>query len=127
MHGIELYLFNPPLSFVFLACPEIPALHGCMVNLQSKAEASHYYMKKFEDADWFIHVPCITLRNYLFDWTLSLLNWVGYFFVPNMGRGHTPYYKEKMRKLGPRELAKKAEMQRLMKWLDMEIDDFLNM
>ena len=124
VHGIEFKVSSPgglpgSLSFVFLVCPEISALHGCMVELGSEPI---YSIDHFEDADWFIEVPCVNVEHYLPCWIEALISWVLYFFAPNMGRGHMPYFEEMVRKLGSRELAKKEEMRRLMNMFDEEVN-----
>ena len=130
VHGIE-FEVSPPsnypgsLCFEFLICPEISALHGCMVELGSKPQ---YSIDHFEDADWFIEVPSVGVEHYLTNWVWALIKWVGYFFVPNMNeRGSTPFseycphLEKRVCELGSRELAKKEEMRRLMNMFDEEV------
>lgn len=131
VHGIEFEVSSPStypgsLSFVFLVCPEIPALHGCMVELGSRPQYSIDY---FEDADWFIEVPSVGVNHCLSNWVWDLIKWVSYFFVPNMNeRGPTPFsehcpgLEKRVCELGSRELAKKEEIRRLMNGFNEEAD-----
>ena len=137
VHGIEFkfgvfestYYF-PPLGFVFLVCPEIPALHGCMVKLTNESENKRH---KFRDADWIIELPdSVSNRSFKY----RLLRWVSYFFIPNMYSGfyrgekldkdfmmsRSSYFKKRVRELGSRELALKEELRRIMNVSNEEVD-----
>jgi hypothetical protein len=99
LFGLDFRLFDPRglypnedrVSFVFLGCPELPALDGRIARVIDHAEAQLYDADAIRSADWVVTAPDIHLRYYLEEWSTQLLAWVKYFFVPDLGywRGQT--------------------------------------
>jgi hypothetical protein len=92
VYGLDFRLFDPRqlypnadrMSFVFLDSPELPALTGCLAQVEDHDQCRPYQSEVIRAADWFVSAPSIHLRYYLEEWSDYLLSWVKYFFVANL-------------------------------------------
>ena len=76
------------MRFVFLDCPNLPALDGRVAQVDDHDECSLYYSEVLKSADWALSYPGIHLRYFLEDWTDRLLSWIKHFFVPDLQYWH---------------------------------------
>mgnify|MGYP006969414823 CR=1 FL=1 len=77
----KLYPHSNRMSFVFATCPELPAIDGAVVQLESQAQCRAYNSEQLRNVDWYVSCPNIHLRYCLEEWTDMLLGWVKCFFV----------------------------------------------
>jgi len=92
VHGIDFRVFDPRnlypsadrISFVFLSCPELPALDGCLAQIENHEQVQAYQSDAIRAADWYVSAPSIHLRYYLEEWSDLLLTWIKQFFVPDL-------------------------------------------
>jgi hypothetical protein len=92
VYGIDLRLFDPRglyphadrVSFVFIDSAELPALRGCIAQLENQQQCQIYGSDVIRLADWYVSAPTVHLRYYLEEWTDMLLSWVKYFFVSDL-------------------------------------------
>jgi hypothetical protein len=92
LFGIDFRLFDPRdlypqadrMSFVFLDSPELPALRGCLAQVETREQCQAYPGEVIRSADWYVSPPNIHLRYYYEEWSDLLLGWVKYFFIPDL-------------------------------------------
>ena len=53
------------MSFVFLESRELPALDGCLAQLENREQCRSYASEVIRAADWYVSAPNIHLRYYL--------------------------------------------------------------
>lgn len=139
--GIDFELFDPRklypsanrVSFVFVQCPEFPALDGCLCQVENKEQCQAYNGQVLQAADWFITTPNIHLRYLHEEWTDRLLGWVKYFFVPDMFFSRYvefsgfESFQEQMRNMPESEQTKRDIVKQLLiEKFDSEADDWIN-
>lgn len=92
VHGLDFRLYDPRdlypqenrVSFVFLESDRLPALNGCVAQLENSQQSAAYGSPEIRLATWFVSGPSIHLRYYLEDWCDLLLSWVKHFFMPDL-------------------------------------------
>ena len=92
LYGIDFQLFDPRglypnadrMSFVFLDSEELPALSGCLAQVEAHQQCQPYQSEVIRLADWYVSAPNIHLRYYLEEWCDFLLSWVKFFFVGDL-------------------------------------------
>lgn len=141
LRGIDFRLFDPrgiyPLdnrmSFVFLGCPDVPALDGRLARIVDRRRVTCYQHEAIRAADWFATNPSIHLRYYLEEWSDQLFAWIKCFFIPDLTfwRYETlPGYDQASALLGEvtrrdgRELAKQKAFKLLVEWFNNEADEW---
>jgi hypothetical protein len=80
----RLYPGSDRLNFVFVRCPSAPFLDGSLVSVRTGADLVEASWDVLRTADWYLECPYIHLRYVLEDWSLMLLSWVKYFFIPDL-------------------------------------------
>jgi len=91
LYGIEFLLFDPRgrdvddrISFVFLRTDDCDELNGKLVLVEDREECQQYYNKRIQRSDWYLTSPRLHLRYFCEKWTDRLMNWVKYFYVPDL-------------------------------------------
>ncbi len=90
--GINFHLYDPRqlypgedrASFVFLHCPTIPFLDGCICEAVHKDTPGLIDFGGLPPADWYLRCPEVHLRYYLEDWFDQFLSWAKFFFMPEL-------------------------------------------
>lgn len=89
LRGLDFKLFDPRglypgadrMSFVFLECPDHPALDGRLVEIAAREDCAASGSPALRDADLYLCAPSVHLRYYLEDWTDCLFSWIKFFFI----------------------------------------------
>lgn len=90
--GVDFRLYDPRglypgedrVSFLFVRCPQWPALDGKIVAAESHVQCQSYESELVRSADWLLARPSIHLRYYLEEWFDLLLSWVKRYFVDDL-------------------------------------------
>jgi HEAT repeat protein len=90
--GVDFRLYDPRglypgedrVSFLFVRCPQWPALDGKIVAMESHVQCQSYESELVSSADWLLARPSIHLRYYLEEWFDLLLSWVKRYFVDDL-------------------------------------------
>jgi len=89
LRGLDFKLFDPRglypgadrMSFVFLECPDHPALDGRLVEVARSEDCAASSSPVLQNADLYLCAPSVHLRYYLEDWTDCLFSWIKFFFI----------------------------------------------
>lgn len=92
LNGVDFRLYDPRalypdedrVSFLFVNCPQWPALHGKIVAAESHVQCQSYEVELIQAANWLLARPSIHLRYYLEDWFDLLLAWIKRFFIDDL-------------------------------------------
>lgn len=92
VYGIDFELYDPRklypesnrVGFVFLDCPDLPSLDGCLVQVECRDQCRAYRSELLRGADWLLAPPSIHLRYLFEEWLDVLLGWVKYCFIPDL-------------------------------------------
>ncbi len=90
--GVDFELYDPRklypesnrVGFVFLDCPDLPSLDGCLVQVECRDQCRAYRSELLRGADWLLAPPSIHLRYLFEEWLDVLLGWVKYCFIPDL-------------------------------------------
>ena len=96
LKGVEFRLFDPRelypgedrFSCVFLECLSMPFLDGYLVRASGPEWCRSVKKPQLAGIDWYIESPYLHLRRYYESWTVLVLSWMKFFYIPALSYVH---------------------------------------